>query len=174
MAPPRRVDSDLGDALRTARQALKLDQVGLARKIPVSARQVSRWENGGRPTERQTQRLAIVFSGVPANILRDLYDALGLDLPEAEDTAAPPPPVPSPPAAPPAPVAARPSAADLRASFDAIIYAAAESRDLLPRHLRAFAVELFQGAARLGVEPKEAALLVAAAAAERVTVAKEP
>jgi hypothetical protein len=97
-----------------------------------------------------------------------LADALGVELEEVVPPAAAPPPAvlaPPPPAAvvlPPAP-SARPPVAQLRASFDAIILVAAEERDVLPRHLRAFAVELFRGAARLGVSLEEAAELVAVA-----------
>jgi len=161
MAPPRGRTSDLGEALRAARAALHFDQLDLARRIPVSSRLVSRWENGQRPTPDQAQRIFEVLSPAPGPVLLQLMDSLGIEIPEVE-----PPPAPSPPvaAAPqPLPVASAPPApvATLRASFDAIIFAAAEERDVLPRHLRAFAVELLQGADRLGVSAKEAALLVA-------------
>jgi transcriptional regulator with XRE-family HTH domain len=166
MPPPRRHISDLGEALRAARQVLHLDQVGLAQRVPTSSRQVSRWENGLRPDPVHAARILDVFASIPAPLYAALADALGVELPDAEEAPPPPPPPQAPqPVLAPAPIVppppARPSTAELRASFDAIIFAVAEQRDVLPRHLRAFAVELFQGADRLGVSAKEAALLVA-------------
>jgi transcriptional regulator with XRE-family HTH domain len=161
MAPPRKRITNLGDALRAAREAVHFGQVDLARRVSVSSRLVSRWENGARPTPAQAERIFAALENAPGELLLALADALGIEIAteEATPAAAPLPAAPlAPPAPPPAP---RPSAAEHRASFDAIIYAAAERRDVLPRHLRAFGVELLQGADRLGLSAKEAALLVA-------------
>jgi transcriptional regulator with XRE-family HTH domain len=159
MAPrPKRI-SRLGEALRAAREALAFDQPDLAGRVFTSTRQLSRWENGTMPPPRKAQLLLDVLSAAPAAHVAALADALGIELPEV--TAEPPPataPLPPPPAAP----VPRP-ASELRAAFDAIVYAAAEEHDLLPRRLRAFAVDLLRGVDRLGVSAKDAAVLVAMA-----------
>jgi transcriptional regulator with XRE-family HTH domain len=175
VAPPRRRITQLGECLRAAREALRLDQAGLAQRVFVSVRQVSRWENGQRPNAKESQRIFDLLSLAPGIDVPTLADVLGIELPEDEEPIAPvapqveaqpapPPPVPAPvaPQLPPSPPAeTRPPSTALRASLDAIILAAAEHRDLLPRHLRAFAVEMFQGADRLGLSAREAAALVA-------------
>jgi transcriptional regulator with XRE-family HTH domain len=161
MAPPRSRISNLGECLRAAREALHFDQSDLARRVFVSSRVVSRWENGGRPSPDQAVRIYKVLGSAPGPVLVRLIDALGLEVPS---------PAPVAPAVPPPPQP--PTAADLRASLDAIILAAAEHRDVLPRHLRAFAVELLKGVDRLGIGAKEAALLVAPP--QRVEGASEP
>jgi hypothetical protein len=154
-------------------------------------RQVSRWENGQRPNPEEAERVFHVLSVAPAPVVAALAQALGFEVPEVEEPLAevaqvvalpvgPPPPAPAPeppaplpvPAAPEEPMApedARPTPAELRASFDAVLLAAAEERDVLPRHLRAFAVRMFEAAARLGVSAEEAAALVAPASSERST-----
>ncbi|MGO8993386.1 MAG: helix-turn-helix domain-containing protein [Polyangiaceae bacterium] len=151
MAPPRKRITKVGEALRAAREAVHLDQAGLGARVLVSARQVSRWENGDPPTPAAARRILDVLTPTPAPLREALAGAFGIELPAREP---PPPPVVAPPA--PRPVA------DLRASFDAIIYAAAEEHDLLPRRLRTFAVDLLRGVDRLGLSAKEAAVLVAA------------
>ncbi len=137
MAPPRRFESELGRALRAARLALSASNWAdlRATRVPVSTRQVSRWENGFPPNEADALRLSTVLAAVPAPIRATLLDALGLEVLAAPSVAL----VPPPPAgvAPPPPPSPRPTAAQLRAQLDAVIYATAESRDVLPRHLRA-------------------------------------
>jgi hypothetical protein len=44
-----------------------------------------------------------------------------------------------------------------RAAFDALVLEFAETRDLLPRHLREFAKELLLAADRMGLSPAQAA-----------------
>jgi transcriptional regulator with XRE-family HTH domain len=161
MAPPRKVITSLGQCLRAAREAVGLDQVGLGKRVFISARQVSRWENGrGRPDARSAALLLDVLSAAPAPVLEALAEVLGVELPEEDDSVTQvvlPAPLPQAPPPPP-----RPTATDLRAALDAVIFGAAESRDVLPRHLRAFAVELLERVDRLGMSAKEAALVVAA------------
>jgi transcriptional regulator with XRE-family HTH domain len=165
MAPRARRITRLGDALRAARGAVGLDQHGLGARVFVSARQISRWENGTPPAPEQAQRILDVLSIAPPHHVANLADALGIELPEVEEA----PKQQPPPRPPPPPVAAPRSPSELRAAFDAIVYAAAEEHDLLPRRLRAFAVDLLRGVDRLGVSPKEAAVLVALAERPDVT-----
>jgi len=53
-----------------------------------------------------------------------------------------------------------------------VIYGVAEERDVLPRHLRAFAAELLLAVARAGLSPKDAAALVASSRGKRAPVGK--
>jgi transcriptional regulator with XRE-family HTH domain len=156
MAPPRRHISRLGEALRIARESIGIGQADLARRVPTSARQVSRWENGLQPTPALAARILAVFEPAPPEVYAMLGRELGIPLEEPE---AAPAVAPEPAAQAPQP----PTPAQLRAAFDAIILSFSEERDVLPRHLRAFAVELLRGAARLGVGTDEAAGLVAVA-----------
>ncbi len=149
MAPRRKLTTPLGELLRQARRALSFDQAELASRVYVSSRQVSRWENGvpvADPKDRV--KLFQALSGAPSPIREQLAGTLGIPL------------ATQPSAADPAP-AQRP-AAELRASLEAVLYAASEQRDLLPRHLRAFAVELLHAVARLGLDASVAAALMAA------------
>jgi transcriptional regulator with XRE-family HTH domain len=92
--------------------------------------------------------------------------------PAQEPSPAPEPPTPAVAQAPEASGAAelrpasttppRPDPAALRAEIDAIVYGTAEERDVYPRHLRAFAVELAIRADQLGITMRELAELVAA------------
>jgi hypothetical protein len=118
---------------------------------------VSRWENGEAPTEEQGARILALLRGrAPAQHVA-LGAALGYEMVDpAPVAAAPAATVVVPPPSPP-----ERTVVELRASLDAIVYAASEERDMLPRHLRAFGVELLQGVARLGLSAKEAAELVA-------------
>jgi transcriptional regulator with XRE-family HTH domain len=143
----------MGQHLRAARSALGFGQKDLGSFVFVSDRTVSRWENGKMPTERQVERiLQFLAANSPAH-----HDALATALGyELEDPQPPPAPAVAAPTA-----ATKPTVLELRASLDAIVYAASEERDMLPRHLRAFGVELLQGIARLGLSAKEAAELVA-------------
>lgn len=164
MAPPRKRITKLGQHLRAARASLSLDQKAFASLVHVSDRTLSRWENGARPTAAEAKRVLDACENLEPDLYNELAVALGFEL---EDD--PPPQASAVTAAAHAPVAVSPSPidsasrspAELRASLDAIIYAAAEERDVLPRHLRAFGVELLQGAERLGLSAKEAAHLVA-------------
>jgi transcriptional regulator with XRE-family HTH domain len=168
MAPRRKRNTVVGQCLRAAREALHLGQRDLAAHVFVSARTVSRWENGEAPNEEQGARILALLRGrAPAQ-----HDALGAALGYEMVEPAPVAPAPLPPAAPAvAPAPPERTELELRASLDAIVYAASEERDVLPRHLRAFGVELLQGVARLGLSAKDAAELVAVR--ERTKVAGE-
>jgi transcriptional regulator with XRE-family HTH domain len=156
MAPPRKRNTPFGQLLRALREALKMDQRAFATLIPVSDRTVSRWENGRRPSPDQIERL-LSLAERPAPAVHDAMATLfGYELESAEPAVAP---QPAPPVAPPPPP--RPTLVEQRAALDAVVYAASEERDLLPRHLRAFGVELLQAVDRLGVTVKEAAELLA-------------
>jgi len=152
MAPERKRTTRLGAALRAARDALSLNQKAFGAMLSVSARTLSRWENGRQPTSDEAERILDRCEAVPDNVFLALADALGVESPVVAAAA----PVVATPVAPP-----RSPEVELRAALDAIVYAASEERDVLPRHLRAFGVELLQGAARLGLSVSEAARLVA-------------
>jgi DNA-binding transcriptional regulator YiaG len=52
----------LADQIRTARDAAKLTQAGLARALEIESQTVSRWERGERePNEEWLLRLALVL-----------------------------------------------------------------------------------------------------------------
>jgi transcriptional regulator with XRE-family HTH domain len=189
MPPRRKRITKLGQRLRAARNALGIDQKTFAAMVFVSDRTLSRWENGSLPTADQARRIFDACEDLPVEVRDVIAEALGLEM-DVEDEALPLPaqalvvtdaPIVAPsepsaltetqaavveevsapahvdalPAAPP-----RPPVADLRGALDAIVYAAAEERDLLPRHVRAFGVELLQGAERLGLTLAEAAHLL--------------
>jgi transcriptional regulator with XRE-family HTH domain len=183
MAVKRKRITPVGELLRKARQALDYDQHALAGRCFVSQRTVSRWENGARaPSEEEAARLVSAFADAPSALLRDLADALGIEPSEAHDeeaptivvnppipiyaapliTEAPPLTAPEPPAPPPAPPEPpRPSAQAIRAALDAVVLAASDEHDVLPRKLRAFGVALLTRLHELGVAPDEAAPHVA-------------
>jgi transcriptional regulator with XRE-family HTH domain len=181
MAPPRKRDTSLGHHLRAAREHRGLGQTALARLVHVSPRQVSRWENGRWPNADEAERLINIFAEVPASLYNALATALGFELVDddaptiasvpavvAHPQAPPPAPSPPPPAPSPLPApVALPRARDLsdptlRKALDAVLLAASEARDVLPRHLRAFGVALLAEVARLGLAPGEAAALLGA------------
>ncbi len=159
MAPERKRITPLGSALRAARDALSLNQKTFGAMLLVSARTLSRWENGRQPTSAEAERILDRCDNVPDGVFESLADALGIELP-----AEPVPVLPAPPRVP---------EVDLRAALDAIVYGASEERDVLPRHLRAFGVELLQGAARLGLSVSEAAQLIAVRDRAKVKAADE-
>jgi transcriptional regulator with XRE-family HTH domain len=198
MAPRRKRITKLGQHLRATREALSVDQKTFAAMNCVSERTLQRWENGYPPTAEQADRLLAACDQAPAELYNSLAVVLGIELLPPEEPLPPPvvvapaaaTPPPEEPAVVPAtvhaaqlatptvaplapPVPPRPSMADLRAALDAIVYAAAEERDVLPRHLRAFAVELLLGAERLGLTTSEAAHLVAARERTKVTVRRD-
>ena len=95
-----------------------------------------------------------VLAAAPSTVVDELAALLGMPSPNARPAvvaALAPPPV-----APP-----RPTGVELRAALDAVVLAAAEEHDVLPRHLRAFGVELLLAVDRAGLGAKEAAALVA-------------
>jgi transcriptional regulator with XRE-family HTH domain len=145
--------SRLGELLRAARRALDLEQSVLAGYVSVSARTLSRWENGAlSPTPQQRVRLVDALQDAPPDVLASLADLLGVELEEADEPQAVAPPVIAPaPAVPP------PSFVDLRAALDGVVLAAADEHDVVPRKLRAFAVALLERIQALGVAPGEAA-----------------
>jgi transcriptional regulator with XRE-family HTH domain len=164
MAPRSKRVTPLGQALRNARLTLGLTQVELGRRVYVSSRTVCRWENGVAPSEAEATRILQICDGVPDEIHDDLAVALGFQLVEPAPPPPPPPtivvvPAPSEQLALPAPPSV--PLVDARAALDAVLLANAERRDVLPRHLRAFAVELLVAADRLGLSAKDAADLVA-------------
>ena len=194
MPPRRKRITKLGEHLRAARQALAVDQKTFAAMNLVSERTLSRWENGVlSPTPDQRGRLLEACEQVPPELYRAVARVLGIELVEeepvppplvAEPLPEPPPPPPLPVEPPPAaviesaalapveaipPAPPRPTVAELRAALDAVVYAAAEERDVFPRHLRAFGVELLEAVERLGLSGSEAARLVAARERTKVT-----
>jgi DNA-binding transcriptional regulator YiaG len=143
----------VGDLMRLARQAIACDQEAFADQTNVSSRTVSRWETGALwPTPDQRALIVRALAAAPRAVVDELARLLGVASPY-------PAPEPVVASAPPAP---RPAEAEVRASLDAVVLAAAEERDVLPRHLRAFGVELLLAVDRAGIGAKEAASLVAA------------
>jgi transcriptional regulator with XRE-family HTH domain len=132
------------DRIRQARALAGVDQSILAKHMYVSRRTVSRWENGHSPTPKQAARLVALFDGL---ISPDVHRALAQELGIARAADA----VPDAPAV----------TEDARPALDAVLLAAAESRDVLPRHLRAFAIEMFDAADRLGLSARQASHLLA-------------
>ena len=162
MAPPRKRITPLGEALRAARVSLGLDQRGLAVLVDVSARQVSRWENGQAPNAATVHRILSVLSPAPPPLLQAVTRALGVHTDGDAEGDAPTIALPATSQTLPASsFAESPPRPDLRAAFDAIILANAEQRDILPRHLRAFALELLRGVDRHGVSAGEVAAAIA-------------
>ncbi|HEY2510888.1 MAG TPA: helix-turn-helix transcriptional regulator [Polyangiaceae bacterium] len=160
MAPRRKRITPLGEHLRRAREALGYDQAELAARTYVSARTVSRWENGQRPDEQQTQQIASALRGTPGAHYRAVLEALGLP-PEEDEEEEQAEVIASANGVPPAaPQPAAPTAADYRAALDALLLAESETRDVLPRHLRGFAVALLHAVARLGLGAGAAAELI--------------
>ncbi len=155
MAPPRKRHTPLGQLLRSLRTALAVDQKGFASLLYVSDRVISRWENGLRPTAKQGRRILQHAERAAPHLHDALAEALGFKLVEEHEPEAPAPAVVVPHAPQPS------SEAALRAALDAVLLAACEERDLLPRHARAFAVALLRAVDRLGVAPKRAADIVA-------------
>ena len=154
MAPPNKRITPVGVHLRNLRKAMNVDQKTFGALVFFSDRTVSRWENGVHPPKAS----ALKILELAAQHAPDLHDAmapsLGFELESDASvvTSAPVLVVPQP---------QRASAAEMRAALDAVVYSAAEERDLLPRHLRAFGVELLQAVERLGLSAREGAELVA-------------
>jgi transcriptional regulator with XRE-family HTH domain len=104
----------------------------LAERFHVSQRQISRWENGELWPSRDTAaRMLEVFASVPPEVYARVAEGLGLRKGR--------------------------QGMEPRAAFDALVLEFAEARDLLPRHLREFAVELLLAADRMGLSPAQAA-----------------
>jgi transcriptional regulator with XRE-family HTH domain len=142
----RQYTTPLGELLRAARTALSLRQLDLAARVYTSARNVGRWETGEAwPREEDRRRIVDALSAAPRPVVEGLAEQLGVAPPAAATPDTPPR-----------------TDAELRAIFDAVVYGAAEERDVLPRHLRAFGVELLLAVAESGLSAKEAAALVAA------------
>jgi transcriptional regulator with XRE-family HTH domain len=136
--------------LRSARDALSLSQRQLGRLVHVSGRVIARWENGEKlPATTQALALYDALEASPVHLRVELATRLGIELIPEDDPApeAPPPPPPPPP--------------HPRARRDGILFASAEARDVLPRHLRGFAVELLEGVERLGLTAMQAAVILA-------------
>jgi transcriptional regulator with XRE-family HTH domain len=140
----------LGELLRLARHAIGSDQEAFAQRVGVSSRTVSRWETASQAlTAEQRPTVVSAVAAAPREIVDELAALLGVASPYAR-------------AAPVAPATrALPTVAELRALFDAVVFAASEERDVLPRHLRAFGVELLLAVDRAGVSARDAAALVA-------------
>ncbi len=141
----------LGELLRLARHAVGSDQATFGERVGVSSRTVSRWETASQAlTADQRPRVVQALSAAPRDIVEELARLLGVASPYPSATAVVAPP------------RTAPTATELRAVLDAVVFAASEERDVLPRHLRAFGVELLLAIDRAGVSAKEAAALVAA------------
>ncbi len=153
----RQSTTRLGEVMRLARQAIACDQRAFAHRVHVSSRTVSRWETGSQaPTLAQKAAIVGALAAAPPSVVDELARLLGVPSPHAAVEPAAPPAATAV-AAPP-----RPTDAEVRAALDAVVLAAAEERDVLPRHLRAFGVELLLAVDRAGVGARHAAALVAA------------
>jgi hypothetical protein len=129
--------SRIAELIRAGRITLGLDQAAFGQLAFVSTRTVCRWEiDEGPPTPHQAGNILRALSGASPSIVSELAQIFGL-----------------------APAPLSPDVA--RVALDAVVHAAAEERDLLPRHLRAFGEALLTEVSRLGIDPRAAAALVA-------------
>jgi transcriptional regulator with XRE-family HTH domain len=183
----RRRITRLGELLRAVRHALSFDQAALAARVYSSSRNVSRWENGTAvPTGRQAQFLVGAVADAPESLVEELAQLLKVPSPYADDdedepTAVVPTAAGAPVAmtgehalASPAPVTPRATLDELRAIVDGLVFSTSEERDVLPRHLRAFGVELLLAVDRAGVAAREAAAVVAGRSAKPHPLAATP
>lgn len=177
MPVKRKRVTPLGEVLRKARQQLGFDQDALGARVYVSKRTLARWESGEMaPTPEQSRRLLGAVSKAPSEVVTSLAALLGVELEEdvpdeAPVVAAPSPPVahvaaPAPvpqpaPAPPPLPPLPQWSPADVRVALDAVVLAAADEHDVVPRKLRSFGAALLRRVGELGIPAKDAAAHVA-------------
>jgi transcriptional regulator with XRE-family HTH domain len=145
-----------------ARRALGMNQGDLAEAMGVSRRTIIRWQHGQTaPVETQVRDLAALVYEEDADLADELLaSAMLAPTPPPDDTRAeslagsPPPPATS--VNPPAPEG--PAPAHL---VDAIVYAAADAADMVPRAMRSPLRAAFSRAAQLGVSIESIVLALA-------------
>jgi hypothetical protein len=132
-----------GAIFELSRIALRTTQVGLGAMFGVSRRTAQRWSDRGFPSTQLPKLASLVHPLDPklaaaiAAAAGTTLEALGIVRPEP----APPPPL-LPPPAPPLPDSV----------VDAVVCAAAEAMDTMPRHARAGVHAAFARAKELGVD----------------------
>jgi transcriptional regulator with XRE-family HTH domain len=135
-----------------ARRALGMDQGDLAEAMRVSRRTIIRWQHGQTaPVEAQVRELAALVHEEDADLADELLaSAMLAPTPAPEDTRAESLAVSHPasatPAKPPSPHGRAPAHL-----VDAIVYAAADAADMVPRAMRSALRAAFSRAVQLGV-----------------------
>jgi hypothetical protein len=136
-----------------SRSALHTTQSGLGEKLGVSRRTAQRWAQQGVPGYHMPALARLVhphdaqLAGHIAAAMGTTLEAMGIVRPAPPPVAevAPPPPPPAPPLPPPAP----PPPPD--GVVDAVVCAAAEAMEMMPRDVRAGLHAAFARASEIGV-----------------------
>ncbi|MFO0548290.1 MAG: helix-turn-helix transcriptional regulator [Polyangiaceae bacterium] len=155
--------SQLGEALRRARQATGLTQQAFGRSLQLSGRAVYRWErNASRPSSWARRRILELLGHKNQAAAAELAAAFArarsfVPVPPAAPAPAPPPQAPVVPPAPPPPVAP-PVPPDLIASaVEVAVLRAADELDISPRRLRGALARLCRRLAEAGYSLERAA-----------------
>lgn len=157
MAPP------LTALLIEARFRLGVSQGGLGQLLGSSQRTGQRWEGGGAsPTPKQLHALAAMVHPKDPKLAEQIAAAGGSTLEQLGIVPPPPPPAPPPrpipPPRPPPPLAAAapapppPPPPPPEDVVDAVVCAAAEAIDVMPRTIRPALLAAFRRARRLGLD----------------------
>jgi len=135
-----------------SRQALRTTQVGLGKMLGVSRRTAQRWTGAGVPSY-EMRKLAHLVHPADPNLAGEIAKSMGTTL-EALGIVSPPPPPPPPAALPPVRLAPP------NGVVDAVVCAAAEAMELMPREVRPALHAAFARAGEIGltVEDVERAL----------------
>jgi transcriptional regulator with XRE-family HTH domain len=129
--------SDLVPLLIEARRVLSLSQGSFGELLGSSRRTGQRWEGSGSfPTDEQLAHLATLLYPKDAGLAAQVAKAAGTSV-QALGLVPPPPPPPAPP-----------STDDV---VDAVVCAAAEAMNVMPRDVRPGLIAAFARARRLGL-----------------------
>jgi hypothetical protein len=136
-----------------SRSALHTTQSGLGERLGVSRRTAQRWAQSGVPSHDLPKLVHLVHPH-DADLARHIAASMGTTLEAMGLVRPPPPPVPEvapppPPPAPPLPPPPPPSPPD--GVVDAVVCAAAEAMDMMPRDVRAGLHAAFARASEIGV-----------------------
>ncbi len=132
--------SNLVSLLIEARRVLFLSQGSFGELLGSSRRTGQRWEGSGSyPTRQQLAQLATLLYPKDAGLAAKVAEAAGTSV-QALGLVAPPAPPPPPPAPPPTD--------DV---VDAVVCAAAEAMNVMPREVRPALLAAFARARRLGL-----------------------
>ena len=149
-------------AVQLLRRKLKINQESLARRLGISQRTLSNWENGyWLPPFKQRLHVVLALREMPPEYVLEIADALGvasdpavapllqpfrdaLEPDSVEEVALQPPPPPAPPPPP------RPSAEEVRAKLDGIVREGADAMNVAANDLRAVMKRALEAAEELG------------------------
>jgi transcriptional regulator with XRE-family HTH domain len=65
----KRINNDIGERIKAAREALNMSQADLARKVGVDASRLCRWERGEEPRFASVKKLAKALGIRPGELL---------------------------------------------------------------------------------------------------------